>query len=200
MRTARGFTLIELLVAMAIFGIISMLALGGLNTIIQQQTLAKEQMVRLGQLQRAVRLMTGDFEQLNPRHVRDILGQSSEPPLVTDNLDANVVRLSRGGWRNPVPVPRGTLQRVQYRLEDESLIREYWPVMDAPLGMEPRSEVVLEGVVEVEVEYLGEASEWSTQWPPLSALNSATFVYPRAVRIRFELASWGEIERVVDLL
>lgn len=200
MRTARGFTLIELLVAMAIFGIISMLALGGLNTIIQQQTLAKEQMVRLGQLQRAVRLMTGDFEQLNPRHVRDILGQSSEPPLVTDNLDANVVRLSRGGWRNPVPVPRGTLQRVQYRLEDESLIREYWPVMDAPLGMEPRSEVVLEGVVEVEIEYLDDASEWSTQWPPLSALNSAAFVYPLAVRIRFELASWGEIERVVDLL
>ncbi len=50
MRKTRGFTLIELLVAMSIFGIISMLALGGLNTIIQQQTLAREQMVRLGQL------------------------------------------------------------------------------------------------------------------------------------------------------
>jgi len=200
MRTARGFTLIELLVAMAIFGIISVLALGGLNTIIQQQTLAKEQMIRLGQLQRAVRLLTGDFEQLNPRHVRDILGQSTEPPLITDNLEGNIVRLSRGGWRNPVPAPRGTLQRVQYRLEDENLIREYWPVMDAPLGMEPRSETILEGVIEVEVEYLDDASEWNSQWPPLSAVNSTSFIYPRAVRIRFELASWGEIERVVDLL
>ena len=200
MRSARGFTLIELLVAMAIFGIISVLALGGLNTIIQQQTLAKEQMIRLGQLQRAVRLITGDFEQLNPRHVRDILGQSTEPPLITDNLDGNIVRLSRGGWRNPVPAPRGTLQRVQYRLEDETLIREYWPVMDAPLGMEPRSEIILEGVIEVGVEYLDDASEWSSQWPPLSAVNSTSFIYPRAVRIRFELASWGEIERVVDLL
>jgi len=200
MRTARGFTLIELLVAMAIFGIISVLALGGLNTIIQQQTLAKEQMVRLGQLQRAVRLITSDFEQLNPRHVRDILGQSTEPPLITDNLDGNIVRLSRGGWRNPVPAPRGTLQRVQYRLEDETLIREYWPVMDAPLGMEPRSETILEGVIEVEVEYLDDASEWNSQWPPLSTVNSTSFIYPRAVRIRFELASWGEIERVVDLL
>jgi general secretion pathway protein J len=200
MRKTRGFTLIELLVAMSIFGIISMLALGGLNTIIQQQTLAREQMVRLGQLQRAVRLMTGDFEQLNPRHVRDILGQSTEPPLVTDNLNSTIVRLSRGGWRNPAPMQRGTLQRVQYRLEDEALIREYWPVMDAPLGMEPRSETILEGVIEVEVEYLDDASEWNTQWPPLSAINSTSFIFPRAVRIRFELESWGEIERLVDLL
>jgi len=199
-RRANGFTLVELLVAMAIFGIISMLALGGLNTIIQQQTLAKEQMVRLGQLQRAVRMLTEDFAQLNPRHVRDVLGQSTEPPLVTDALDENIVRLSRGGWRNPVPVPRGTLQRVQYRLEDEALIREYWPVMDYPLGTEPRSETLLEGVIEIEIEYLDDAAQWSTQWPPLSQINATTFVYPRAVRIRFELASWGEIERVVDLL
>lgn len=195
-----GFTLIELLVAMAIFGVISMLALGGLNTIVQQQTLAKEQMIRLGQLQRAVRMLTQDFAQLNPRHVRDLLGRSTEPPLVTDTLDGNVVRLSRSGWRNPVPTPRGTLQRVQYRIEDETLIREYWPVMDFPLGTEPRSEEILDGVIDVEIEYLDNASQWSTQWPPLSEINATSFVFPRAVRIRFDLVSWGEINRVVDLL
>ncbi|MGI9342925.1 MAG: type II secretion system minor pseudopilin GspJ [Gammaproteobacteria bacterium] len=200
MTGSRGFTLIELLVAIAIFGVISMLALGGLNTIVQQQTLAKEQMVRLGQLQRAVRVITDDFAQLNPRHVRDILGQSTEPPLVTDTLDENVVRLSRSGWRNPVPTPRGTLQRVQYRIEDDQLIREYWPVMDYPLGMEPRAETILDGIIGIEVEYLGDGSKWSTQWPPLSQINATSFVYPRAVRIRIELDTWGEIERVVDLL
>lgn len=198
--TQGGFTLLELLVAIAIFGVISMLALGGLNTIVQQQTLAKEQMLRLGQLQRAVNMLTQDFAQLNPRHVRDLLGRSTEPPLVTDALDGNVVRLSRSGWRNPVPVPRGTLQRVQYRIEDEKLIREYWPVMDFPLGTEPRSEEILEGVLEVEIEYLDDAAQWSRQWPPLSEINTTAFVYPRAVRIRFDLDSWGEIIRVVDLL
>lgn len=200
MTRSRGFTLIELLVAIAIFGVISMLALGGLNTIVQQQTIAKEQMIRLGQLQRAVRVITDDFAQLNPRHVRDILGQSTEPPLVTDTFDENVVRLSRSGWRNPVPTPRGTLQRVQYRIEDDQLIREHWPVMDYPLGMEPRADTILDGIVGIEVEYLGEDSKWSTQWPPLSQINATSFVYPRAVRIRFELDTWGEIERVVDLL
>lgn len=195
-----GFTLIELLVAIAIFGVISMLALGGLNTIVTQQAIAKQQMIRLGQLQRAMRLIMDDFAQLNPRHVRDVLGQGTEAPLVTDTLADNVVRLSRSGWRNPVPVPRGTLQRVQYRLEDDALIREYWLVMDAPLGSEPRSETILEDVNSIEIEYLGDGAQWSTQWPPLSQLDTATFVFPRAVRIRFDLAAWGEIERIVDLL
>ena len=145
-------------------------------------------------------MLTEDFAQLNPRHVRDVLGQGTEPPLVTDTLEENVVKLSRSGWRNPVPVQRGTLQRVQYRLEEDELIREYWQVMDTPLGIEPRSETILDDVNEIEIEYLSDEAEWTTDWPPLNQLNSGAFVYPRAVRIRIELASWGEIERLVKLL
>ena len=195
-----GFTLIELLVAMAIFAVISALALGGLNAVVTQQTIAREQIIALGKLQRAIRFMTDDFAQLNPRYVRDVLGQASEPPLVTDSLRENIVRLSRSGWRNPVPVARGTLQRVQYRLEDEKLFRDYWLVMDYPLGMEPRSTELLDNVNEVEIEYLDQASDWHTLWPPLNQGPSPDFVYPRAVRITLDLADWGEIVRVVGLL
>lgn len=199
-RTGKGFTLIELLVAMAIFGVVSALALGGLNAVVTQQSLARIQIDKLGKLQRAIRFISDDFSQLNPRYVRDVLGQSNEPPLVTDSLRENIVRLSRSGWRNPVPVARGTLQRVQYRLEEEKLIRDYWLVMDYPLGMEPRSTELLENVNEVEIEYLDQASVWHTLWPPLSQTGSTEFVYPRAVRITLDLADWGEIVRVVDLL
>jgi general secretion pathway protein J len=195
-----GFTLLELLVAMAIFAIISALALGGLNAVVTEQTIAKAQMQRLAELQRALRYLTDDFAQLNPRFVRQVLGDATDPPLVTDNLGENVVRLSRSGWRNPVPVARGTLQRVQYRIEEDDLIREYWLVMDYPLGAEPRSEVVLEDVTEIEIEYLDAESQWSTQWPPLRQGLATTFPYPQAVRINLELADWGEIVRIVDLL
>jgi general secretion pathway protein J len=196
----RGFTLIELLVAMAIFGIISALALGGLNAIVTQQTIARNQILRLGELQRTVRFLTEDFAQLNPRHVRDILGQGSEPPLIADLRDGTIVRLSRGGWRNPVPMKRGTLQRVQYRIEDEVLYREYWPVMDYPLGMEPRQFELIDDVSEVTIEYLDNQSQWHVQWPPLSQQDTSGFIYPRAVRITLNLADWGEIVRIVDLL
>jgi len=198
--TADGFTLIELLVAMAIFGIISMLALGGLNAIVTQQTIAKGQILRLGALQRTVRFLTEDLAQLNPRYVRDILGQASEPPLIADFADDTIIRFSRSGWRNPVPMQRGTLQRVQYIVEDEVLYREYWPVMDFPLGMEPRRMELLDDITAVTFEYLDEQSRWHTQWPPLQQLNAAGFVYPRAVRITLELKDWGEIVRTVDFL
>lgn len=196
----RGFTLLELLVAMAIFAIISVLALGGLNAVVTQQTIAKDQLLRLAGLQRALRLITDDFAQLNPRFVRQILGEATDPPLVTDQLGENIVRLSRSGWRNPVPVARGTLQRVQYRIEDEELIRDHWLVMDYPLGAEPRSEVLLENVTEIEIEYLDANDQWSTQWPPSRQGLETTFIYPRAVRINLDLADWGEIVRIVDML
>lgn len=197
---ARGFTLIELLVAMAIFGIISVLALGGLNAIVTQQTIAKGQILRLGALQRTVRYLTEDLVQLNPRYVRDVLGRGSEPPMMADFSDDTIIRFSRGGWRNPVPMPRGTLQRVQYIVEDEVLYREYWPVMDFPLGMEPRRVELLDNIKSVTFEYLDEQARWHIQWPPLQPQSTAGFVYPRAIRITLELSDWGEIVRVVDLL
>lgn len=195
-----GFTLLELLVAIAIFGIISALALGGLNAIATQQEIGRNQILRLGDLQRTVRFLTEDFAQLNPRHVRDILGQANEPPLIAELPDGTLVRLSRGGWRNPVPMPRGTLQRVQYRIDDEVLYREYWPVMDYPLDMEPRQVELIDNIEELQIEYLDDQSEWQVQWPPLRADQSEAFVYPRAVRITLTLTDWGEIVRVVDLL
>ena len=197
---AHGFTLIELLVAMAIFGLISVMALGGLNAIVTQQTIAKSQIKRLSALQRTVRYMTEDFAQLNPRYVRDILGQESEPPLLADLSSGILVRFSRGGWRNPVPVKRGTLQRVQYRLEDSVLYREYWPVMDFPLGMEPRQIKLIEDVDEVTIEYFDGQSQWHQQWPPLRQQETDVFLYPHAVRITLNLTDWGEIVRTVGLL
>lgn len=196
----RGFTLIELLVAMAIFGVISALALGGLNAVITQQTLAKAEMIRLGKLQRTVRYITQDFSQLSARFVRDELGRGNEAPLLTDPSGEVLVRLSRGGWRNPARVPRGTLQRVQYRYEDDSLIREYWPVMDHPLGMEPREVVLLEELNDIAIEYLDTDDQWQTDWPPLNQLGGASLGFPKAVRVTLELAGLGELQRVIEVV
>lgn len=197
---ARGFTLIELLVSMAIFAVISALTLGGLNAVITQQELAREDMEDLVRLQRTVRALTGDLGQLYPRYVRDSLGQGTEAPLVTDGRGEFYVRLTRAGWRNPALLPRGTLQRVQYRVEDEELIRESWVVLDSPLGMEPRSEVLMGGVEAFRIEYLDGTDDWSETWPPLRRVGEANVGGPRAARITLTLAGWGEIQRLVEIL
>ena len=198
-RAVTGFTLLELLVAMAIFALISAMALGGLNTLLTQQVLAREDMGRLRDLQRTMQLLGNDFAQLHPRVVRDTLGRSTEPYLATYGAGEYAVRLTRGGWRNPAGLPRGTLQRVQYRVEDNELVREYWPVVDAPLGMEPRAQVLITEVEAFEIEYLDNDLTWHGEWPPLEQAGNPAPVRPKAVRLRLELGDWGEIERLVEI-
>ena len=200
-RQARGFTLLELLVAMGIFAVIGAMALGGLNTVVDQTTIAREQMDRLARLQRALRLMNGDFSNLVPRVVRDELGSAGEAPLLADGRLFGVeIRLSHGGWPNPAGLPhRGTLQRVQYRLDDDKLIREYWQVMDHVLGQEPRSEELLSGVNDFKLFYLDAQDEWQTRWPPAQATSAVDEQRPRAVRIVLDLQDWGAVERLIEV-
>lgn len=200
-RKLAGFTLLELLVAMGIFAVIGAMALGGLNAVVDQTTIAREQMDRLNRLQRAVRLMSGDFNSLAPRFVRDELGTAGEGPLLADGRLFGVeLRLTRGSWPNPAGLPhRGTLQRVQYRLEDDKLIREYWPVVDHVLGQEPRSEELLTGVNEFKLLYLDGQDEWQTQWPPAQNAAAVASPRPRAVRIMLDLQDWGPVERLLEV-
>jgi general secretion pathway protein J len=199
----RGFTLLELLVAIAIFGVVGAMAMGGLNAVITQENLARRQMERLADLQRSLRLLTTDLAMVQPRYVRDELGDL-QAPLVTDGRGEFLVRLSRGGWSNPAYLPmRGTLQRVQYRLEEDVLLREYWPVMDHLLGQEPRRQEILDGVEKLEILYLDPNNEWQPQWPPLRQSAAAATTMgprPRAIRFILTLKDLGEIERLVEVV
>ena len=91
-----GFTLIELLVAMAIFGIISALAFGGLNAIATQQTIAQGQIRGIAQLQKAVRLLTDDFRQINGKRISTRIGDHKvEDDLVIEHDERTRRRIGR---------------------------------------------------------------------------------------------------------
>ncbi len=196
---SKGFTLLELLVAMAIFGLVGALGFGGLNAVITQQQIATQRIEELSQLQRGIRILTGDLSQPHPRFVREVLGQTYEGPLIADGLRDYELAITRAGWRNPAGMPRGELQRVQYRLEEGELIREYWAVVDRVLGTEPRSEVLLEGVIELEFGFLDGSGEWQQRWPAANQSGAIPAALPRAIRIRLELEDWGAIQRVVEV-
>lgn len=196
---SRGFTLIELLAAMAIFSLLAVAMYGGTSWIMLEREIILERQERLAELQRMVRFINDDFSQLQRRPIRDELGRDLLPPLLAEPGREFIAELSHDGWRNPAALPRSTIQRVQYRLTDRTVVREYWPVMDRPLGMEGRERELFEGVEKFELEFLDQAGEWQPVWPPLTTDGLDIDSLPVAVRYTLESDDFGTIERLVEV-
>jgi len=195
-----GFTLIEVMVSLAIFAALAAAAYTTLNGVVEASRVVSEQMSRLQALQRTVQRMSLDFGQLTPRPVRDELGDGRLPVLRADGRSLDLVELSRGGWSNPLVLPRPALQRVAYRIEEDRLIRRQWPVMDRTLGTEPAEATLLEGLEDIRIRYLS-GDEWTEQWPPDAGVGALGLALrPRAVEIVLVVEGLGEIRRVVEVI
>jgi len=198
--TQKGFTLIEVLVSLAIFAILSALAYGTLSQTLLSAEMLNARMDRLQAIQKSVRHLSLDFLQLAPRPVRLELGDSIGPALQTDLRSEFALELTHGGWSNPVSLPRGTLQRAAYRLEDDELVRYYWTVLDRTLNNEPISVTILDGVESILFRYLIVSGDWIEQWPPPTAPGPLGLRQrPRAVEIILTLQDEGEIRRIVEI-
>jgi general secretion pathway protein J len=198
-RSSQGFTLIELLVAVAIVAIIGVIALVGLNDVIDQQASAREHTERWQKIQLAMRLITQDLAQLQPRATREELGETYQPSLLADPSAQFALEFSRGGWANPAGLPRGTVLRVAYNWEDDKLIRWHWAVMDRTLSTPPVRAEILDRVTNVEVRFLDTAGEWHLEWPPLDRRGPQSLIsVPRAVEFTIELEDVGRVYRLVE--
>jgi general secretion pathway protein J len=196
---ARGFTLIELLVAIAIVAVIGVIAYAGLSRIITQQTLARERTERWQAIQLAMRLVTQDLAQLQPRATREELGESYQPSMLADPSAQFALEFSRGGWANPAGLPRGTVLRVAYDWEEDTLVRWHWSVMDRTLATPPVRTELLDGVENIEVRFLDTAGQWHLDWPPLDRRGPQSLTLrPRAVEFAIELEDFGRVFRLVE--
>jgi general secretion pathway protein J len=196
----RAFTLIEVLVSLAIFAILATLAYGALGQTLDSAELLNGRMDRLQAIQRTMRLLSEDLQQLSPRPIRDDLGDGFGPALDTDFESGFALELTHGGWSNPIVLPRGTLQRSAYRIEDDELIRYHWRVLDRTLANEPVSVTLLDGVESILFRFLQADGEWTERWPPTNrpgALGARQ--RPRAVEIILTLSGEGEISRLLEV-
>ena len=58
------------------------------------------------------------------------------------------------------------LRRIGYRVEEESLIRYAWLVLDRAQNSEPLEQPLLDGVTGLSARYLDGDGEWQENWPP----------------------------------
>ncbi len=199
-KKVRAFTLIEVLVSLAIFAILATLAYGALSQTLSSAELLNARMDRLQAIQRTMRLLSEDLQQLSPRPIRDELGDGIGPALDTDFQSGFALELTHGGWSNPIVLPRGTLQRSAYRIEEDELLRYHWLVLDRTLANEPVSVALLDGVESILFRFLQANGEWTEQWPPSNRPGAlGRRLRPRAVEIILTLADEGEISRLLEV-
>jgi general secretion pathway protein J len=197
-RQHKGFTLLELLVALAVFSLVSVMAYAGLRTVLQSKQQTEQHAARLQQVQSAILLLERDLGQFVPRPVRDEYGDA-EMPLRTADYGAIKLAFTRAGRANPTGLPRSTLQRVAYGIEEEVLQRYSWPVLDRAQDSTPYRAVLLDRVREFNLRYLDDAREWQSQWPPSGGQPGALEPLPRALEVTLVLEDLGEIRRLFPL-
>ncbi len=197
---SRAFTLIEVLVALAVFGIMSMLAYAALGSTLSNADYLANRMDRLQSVQRTIRYLSSDLIQTAPRPVRTELGDGFSPALQTSLSSDILLEMTRGGWSNPAGLPRGTLQRVAYRLEEDELVRYHWTVLDRTFANEPIGTVLLDQVESLYFRYYQANGEVSEIWPPLTQQGGGALrLRPRAVEIVLTLVDQGEIRRLLEV-
>jgi general secretion pathway protein J len=187
-----------------LLSVLSAFCYGTLNYVSRSRDGSEAAFERTRRLQLAVNALVTDFQQLEPRPVREPLGDSSQPALRSDRRSQEIVSLSRGGWSNTAGLPRGTLQRVTYRLEGDRLIRSYTTVLDATLANGPVERELLKDVVALQLRFMDAGRQWQEQWPPLVASGTPTNALPlrtrpRAVEITLQLRDVGTIVRLVEV-
>ena len=196
----RAFTLIEVLVAMAIFALLAAMAYGALNQTLLSAEILNDRMDRLQALQRTMRMLSDDLQQLAPRPVRDELGDNLRPALDTGFQSGFAIELTRAGWSNPIVLPRSTLQRAAYRLEDDELIRYQWFTLDRTISNEPVAVTLLDRVEGLQFRFFQENGEFTDQWPPLNRQGpQSARLRPRAVEVTLLLEDEGEITRLIEV-
>ena len=199
-RLSGGFTLIEVLVAMAIFGVLTVLAYTSLAQTFRSADILNARMDRLQSIQRTIRYLSNDLASASPRPVRSDVGDTYMPAVMVSAANDFALAVTHGGWPNPAGLPRSTQQRSVYLLEDGKLFRVYYNVLDSTYASNAISTEILDGVESLEFLLIQDNSEVTNQWPPDGAQGAgADRMRPRAVEIILTLENEGEIRRIIEV-
>jgi general secretion pathway protein J len=204
-RRGRGFTLLELLIAVAVFAVISAVAYGGLQAVLNTDGQTRLRGGILADLQVTLAVLERDLRQIVPVEPRDRFGDRQPAlrysPLATEP-ELELVRAGSGG------VDR--LRRVGWRVTEEGLERRLWDVVDAGDDREPIARVFLAAQataagtrepVLMDLRFVvpgPRGEEILDSWPPLRPTETARAL-PVLVEISLEVPGLGRVERHLAL-
>lgn len=200
----KGFTLLELLIAVAVFAVVSTVAYGGLQAVLNTEAQTRLRGGVLGDLQVTLAVLERDLRQVAAIEPRDRFGDRQPPlrysPLATEP-ELELVRTGSGGTDR--------LRRVGWRVTEEGLERRLWEVVDAGDDREPIARVFLAAQrtgdgpepVRMELRFVvpgPQGEEMLDSWPPLRPTDPPRAL-PALVEIILDVPGLGRVERHLAL-
>jgi type II secretion system protein J len=138
--------------------------------------------------------------QAEPRPVREPLGESLLPAVLSGDSVDYKLQLTRAGWSNTAGLARSSLQRIGYRLDQDGLWRDHWPVLDHTLATEPTRRKLLGGVRAVTFRFMDANRNWVERWPMAEGdPQTDGRARPAAIEVTLDLEDWGTLRRVVEV-
>ncbi|MBF6057972.1 type II secretion system minor pseudopilin GspJ [Thiomicrorhabdus heinhorstiae] len=189
-----GFTLIELLIAIAISAVLAVVAYQSVQSVVKVEEGLDRHSERFQAIQRAFWWMQQDIVQAAPRPIGDGLGSNLPAMQYRSDLGLELSRVA------DFVTPNGSsgLLRVGYRLNNGTLYRLVWPVMDRAPDTEASQTTLLTGVTSFQVRFLNEQKQWQQVWPNESSEAAAAnlYVLPLLTEVVVELEDLGRVRRL----
>ena len=188
-----GFTLFEMLIAVSIFAVIGVMSMSSLIQVGETGEQVSSAQQRLSNIQFMLAYIGKDVTQLVNRKVRDQYGDE-QPQLI---LKDNSLTFTRQGWSNLLQQPRSNLQRVEYVVQDETLVRRFWPELDQAYTERKLEQPLLSGIQDFSIKFITKGKEKLDQWPIDQPETPNTI--PVALELTMELSGFGKIQRVFEV-
>ncbi len=178
-RASRGFTLLELMVAISIFAVVSLLASGGMSSVLNIQKQSQEKLEDLNQLQMFFEIFATEIKHFVIRPVRGEYGLELDAMSSEISDGSEGIEFTHQG--RMVPGQTYSLQRVAYYVQDQKLYKKIWPVLDRAEDTESRHQLMLAHVKYFNIAYLIETQAMQFEWQ--ETLDKTNMVLLRGIKL-----------------
>jgi general secretion pathway protein J len=222
-KRSTGFTLLEVMIAVALTGVVAIMAYQGLSAASAGAERSREVLAQVNELDRAWQILAADMRHLlapemGATGVRfEFRAESLQGGV---DVEQRLLLFVRRNWFNPMQRPRSDLQEVSYRIENGTLWRDYRPYRNMPYDefafeQSAARQELLNNVDNIEIRFLSNAvlqrsgrgaldgddytSGWAPAWPDPNEIGNSLGL-PLAVQIRIEIEGVGVSERLFDIV
>ncbi len=168
----RGMTLLELLIAMTLMVVISAIAFASLNGLIDAKNHTDLVAKNLRQELLTSQQLNKDFHAMIDRKVRDGFGSFKASILGRYSS----IEFSKNSHSNPLKKNRSELQRVQWFLKGNELVRGNMDQIDPGSSNRWRLRTYMDNIDELNINYINRTGQQSRSWPIANNNNPLRYI------------------------